>query len=57
MFNNRKLIIGINFKMNTQLGDFIMGDKNGKAKTKAVDKNKKKEPVKSTPPKAAPKKK
>ena len=43
--------------MNTQLGDFIMGDKNGKAKTKAVDKNKKKEPVKSTPPKAAPKKK
>lgn len=32
-----------------------MGDKNGKAKS--VDKNKKKEPVKTTPPKATPKKK
>lgn len=41
--------------MNTQLGDFIMGDKNGKPK--ATDKNKKKEPVKATPPKATPKKK
>lgn len=41
--------------MNTQLGDFTMGDKNGKPKT--ADKNKKKEPVKATPPKATPKKK
>lgn len=41
--------------MNTQLGDLIMGDKNGKPKT--ADKNKKKEPVKSAPPKATPKKK
>lgn len=55
MLNNRKLVIGINFKMNTQLGDFSMGDKNKKPKT--ADKNKKKEPVKATPPKATPKKK
>jgi hypothetical protein len=55
MLNIRKLIIGINFKMNTQLGDFIMADKKDKSKT--VDKNKKKDPVKSSPPKSSPKKK